>query len=1202
MPILWSSKQPDKTFRNSYSTSEVFGFHENFLPYARKYDALRSEELISLIRAAKKNHWEALDLSNCGLTELPDELWELSELRFLFLGNFPLINGESRLNTISIIPRKIESLKNLTALSLQNLHCLKIEGDTPLDLPILKYLDIFGCGFRQIPNALLVPSLRGLGFNCPEDQLSSEILSLKNLRELYLGGSKIKSLPNDIDCLKKLEKLALWGSKIEKLPPSISRLPRLTQLSIDDTPIAKDIPPEIQEQSAQQIINYYFNFQSAKKEYFNESKLIIVGQGHVGKTCLLNRLVNETFVEEPSTEGINISIWPYRYYNESIRLNVWDFGGQEIYHSTHQFFLTKRSLYLLVWDALAEKEYGRIDYWLRTIQSLADDSPIIIVVNKCDKGIGRIERLTDDEYKTNYPQIKDILYVSCKDDVNIDKLRKLIKRTAKGLPLMKTKWIKTWMDVRKEIEQAASEKDYFLYSDYLTICFKNGIKDDEEALSLIKYLHDLGIVLYYYDDPLLRNLVILSSEWGTDAVYKVLDEQERILKDRNGVLNFNDLPSIWTDRKKYPTAYYPHLLNLMEKFQLAFKIDQNNYLVAELLNNQQINLGWTLDKSNTLSFRYEYDFLPAGIMTRLIVSANQYLLTIDGVKQCWKKGAYLFHNTAKARVRLFDGISERYVQIDVVGDVARDKKDLLAIIRVKLDEINSRFKKIKITKKIPCCCPEDCSYLFDYDSLLKAEKKGVKQAQCQSSWENVDISKLLDGIDDMQQDTINNVYNIFVNTFTGNSCKYDDANIIDGKAPAVLLSNDDINQQILSWAQKSNLFKTVTGLDKNADLLNTLETALCGEESERVSESYNYMKAIWEIHPEWGLMPNYKLLSELEHSGKYYKKYRDHLAHMFKVFVLGLYLYQNSKLITDAFTQKGFDESEFAAIWSIASLYHDIGYIFDTQDKAIDGENADLVCSDLMRILKNPLDQLKIINARRENDLQNNYRCYVRHGCVWTDIKTCLAEFKGFGDSVGLRKKDAVERNPIKVYYDMVAGPNSTRSYYDHGINSAIILLFMQQSVKDYLEDIYSKIANKGILSEEEETMLNNEFSSLDSMASRIKQAAYALALHNISKEHSESFIDNLMVAGVDMDTFRIPINKEPFAYLLRLCDELQCWDRPYLSGSITAGPYLKGEKVHIEIIEDMPKFYIDDSDEKGKIIHALKEIIDPSVDIWIGD
>ena len=81
----------------------------------------------------------------------------------------------------------------------------------------------------------------------------------------------------------------------------------------------------------------------------------------------------------------------------------------------------------------------------------------------------------------------------------------------------------------------ALSKNYITYKEYLEICRNNDVNDKKEALSLIKYLNDLGIVLYYYDDNLLKNLVILSSEWGTDAVYKILDEQERQLKDRNGI-------------------------------------------------------------------------------------------------------------------------------------------------------------------------------------------------------------------------------------------------------------------------------------------------------------------------------------------------------------------------------------------------------------------------------------------------------------------------------------------------------------------------------------------------------------------------------------------------------------------------------------------------------------------------------------------
>jgi len=79
--------------------------------------------------------------------------------------------------------------------------------------------------------------------------------------------------------------------------------------------------------------------------------------------------------------------WPKRdltnrgWAEESV---VWDFGGQEIMHATHQFFLTKRSVYVLVLDARQGEIEGNIHYWLQTIQSFGGDSPVLVVTNKCD--------------------------------------------------------------------------------------------------------------------------------------------------------------------------------------------------------------------------------------------------------------------------------------------------------------------------------------------------------------------------------------------------------------------------------------------------------------------------------------------------------------------------------------------------------------------------------------------------------------------------------------------------------------------------------------------------------------------------------------------------------------------------------------------------------------------------------------------------
>ena len=65
-------------------------------------------------------------------------------------------------------------------------------------------------------------------------------------------------------------------------------------------------------------------------------------------------------------------------------LHIWDFGGQEIMHATHQFFLTERSLYLLVLNGRQGQEDAEAEYWLRLIASFGGDSPVIVVLNKVE--------------------------------------------------------------------------------------------------------------------------------------------------------------------------------------------------------------------------------------------------------------------------------------------------------------------------------------------------------------------------------------------------------------------------------------------------------------------------------------------------------------------------------------------------------------------------------------------------------------------------------------------------------------------------------------------------------------------------------------------------------------------------------------------------------------------------------------------------
>lgn len=416
----------------------------------------------------------------------------------------------------------------------------------------------------------------------------------------------------------------------------------------------------------------------------------------------------------------------------------------------------------------------------------------------------------------------------------------------------------------------------------------------------------------------------------------------------------------------------------------------------------------------------------------------------------------------------------------------------------------------------------------------------------------------------------------------------------------------NINNQLVEWAKHSPLYLSVLG-----KVDNRLTNALCGDDPERIYYSSELMSEIWSNHPKWGLMPNYELLSSFEHSGKYFKKYRDHLAHMFKVYLLGLYLFEKAPRVSRAFSDKKINMERFTAVWSITALFHDVGYVFNTLDSSIDSKTTQLVCDDLLKTMAHPLNKLypEHITEAYETQLQNENRWYVPNRCVMTDLKAYLKAFNGIGHNVGLCMYNTGESNPIREYYNILSNPNEQFSHYDHGISSAIILLYMQDTLKSYITNAYKTInqetSEKGTPGRALINIRNkikDIYSALSSLTDYVHEAAISLAVHNIKRKHSSVLVENLVAADVSIEYFNIPLQDEPFSYLLRLCDELQCWDRPYRSGPISAGLYLKGEKVTIAKKGENPTICIEDVNENNNIKDALIGIIDPPVEEWLGD
>jgi small GTP-binding protein len=491
-----------------------------------------------------------------------------------------------------------------------------------------------------------------------------------------------------------------------------------------------------------------------------EAKLIVLGQGAVGKTSLVARLLTNDFNPlESITEGISIKQWAVRN-NQSrdklktpIRVNIWDMGGQEIMHATHQFFLTKNSLYLLVTDARITQEENRLEYWLRIIQSFGGDSPIIIVGNKTDQHPLNIDRTS---LRKKFPNIVDIIETSASTGVGVDELKNRITEQINKLPHVHDLLPASWINVKTYINILKQEKKFLTHNHYIEICNENGVTEEISQRTLIGFLNDLGLVMYYQDDPRLEVLGILDPQWVTNGVYKILNSHA--LFQNRGVLTVSMLDEI-LNLPEYPRGKRLFIVDMMKKFELCYDIEPDKtFLVPDLLPKDEPKLNF----NGVPAFEYAYPILPSSVITRFIVRMNQKI--DDGL--VWRTGVLLKIGANTVLVKA--DIEDRKITIAIDG-LEHTRRDALSAIRYQLDEIHASIKGLNPEKYVPISGAVHAEPL-KYEYLLKLERTGVYALDVEDGdqLKVVNIGQILNGVESEYQrrETKWNVTNINIGNIT----------------------------------------------------------------------------------------------------------------------------------------------------------------------------------------------------------------------------------------------------------------------------------------------------------------------------------------------------------------------------------------------------------------------------------------------------
>ncbi len=636
-------------------------------------------------------------------------LGKLSDLRHLYLSapeieDISFLSELANLTSLELYDLQISDFTPIQTLRKLNILVMKRQNISNIDFSVLKHLK-----WLEIANSEIT--------NC------SFIQDLSDLTYVDLTGNKISSLPFELVDI---------GLNIRPI-----RYDTCYPFIISNNPIVTP-PIEIVSQGNNAIRAYYDSLNSDGSKQFTESRIIIVGDGAAGKTSVLNQLQGLSFSDgEQQTLGINRvtlssqnNTWLIEQgLSQNTRIHCWDFGGQEIMHMAHQFFLSERAIYILVIDS---RTGGNPDYWLRHIDAFGGNSPVIVVINKTDTNPGF--GLNETDLLKHFPQIEGrFIRVSCKTKQGIQSLQAtiadVISTTQSDITISSR-----WLAIRDALVAKTESSAYVTEDGFASICRQYKIKDRAEQKHLLTFLHNLGVVLHYPEIPQL-SVFSLDPNWLITGIYRILNAPQVA----NGVLNTTqDLDSILnpTEATTYNRQAQQFLLDVMQHFGLLYAQARNQYLVPSLLPKSTPALPLNSDATQ-LHFVVEFAFLPKSVIPQLMVR-HQTELVLDYL---WRNGMVLKDVTTDCQAVLQTVEADNRLHITITGpDLARQK--YLAVLRNSLNAVTNNIRNLQCTEFI--AVPGHPELLVELDELLELLDERETHYRVRQLKKRIPIATLLD--------------------------------------------------------------------------------------------------------------------------------------------------------------------------------------------------------------------------------------------------------------------------------------------------------------------------------------------------------------------------------------------------------------------------------------------------------------------------
>jgi GTPase SAR1 family protein/pimeloyl-ACP methyl ester carboxylesterase len=367
-------------------------------------------------------------------------------------------------------------------------------------------------------------------------------------------------------------------------------------------------------------------------------------------------------------------------FSEPVRLNLWDFGGQEVYHGSHSLFLQGQAVFLILWTPTLEAgsdserdlrfRHRPLSYWLDYLRAFAGtDASVLIVQSQCDSARDRASHppvKVDDFFFLRW------LEVSAKTGLGLNLVKAALEESVRdcfercpsppiGAGRIKVRdRLRQLLEEDQKLEPAKQRHRLLERAEFDHLCDEVGGVSDKEAL--LDFLHHNGAV--FYRPGLFSDRIILDQNWALEAIYALFD-RKKILPLLRGYGRFNraDLEAlIWSG---YTPEEQKVFLGMMESCGICFRVRELpqqeqlpwwdkewEYIAPELLPT------WSEAQKSLLTGRIpmglpmaeaeaRYAFLHEGVLRGYLSKIG---LQAGDSALYWKYGCWAYEETTDSRV------------------------------------------------------------------------------------------------------------------------------------------------------------------------------------------------------------------------------------------------------------------------------------------------------------------------------------------------------------------------------------------------------------------------------------------------------------------------------------------------------------------------------------------------------------------------